>query len=479
MYANGTAERLCGRTALDLTGLRFRDLLTMAGGILYETQFMPALRLQSALSELFLEVVSSSGTRTPVLASAVFERESSGSPVAALIVLFEAKQRRQYEKELLAARKEFEQVAEIVSRSSDAIIRLSPERLIQSWNDGAKQIFSYIGGEVVGQPFGLLLTDAAEEEIGRRIEQLGAGADTISETLARRKDGSVVHVSIRLTSHIEPPGKTIGFSAIIRDITSRKITERALMQADKLASVGRLASSIAHEINNPLAAVTNLLYLLENGAKDEETRSLVATAQSELARVSHLATHTLRFHRQLTKKTKVDVGHAFKELTTLFKGRFTGSGITALSEAEGTPLLECYESELRQVLVKHISNSFDAMRHGGRLLLRGRKTRSWPNGREAVRISVADDGSGISPEACLHLFEPFSSTKGINGAGLGLWISKDLVERNGGSIRVRSSTRPDAHGTIVSIIFPLHGDENAAVPRSGGTSPIAVGSPNK
>ena len=199
--------------------------------------------------------------------------------------------------------------------------------------------------------------------------------------------------------------------------------------------------------------MTNLLYLLQTGAKDEETRALVQTAQSELARVSHIATHTLRYHKQSTRKSEVDLQALFQELLSLYAGRFAGSRIVATANAKAASMLLCYEGELKQNLVNLISNSFDAMRHGGRLWLRSREGTAWPSGKRAVRIAVADDGSGLSLEACKHLFEPFFSTKGINGAGLGLWISKDLVERNGGLIRVRSRTKGSCHGTVVRMTF--------------------------
>ena len=422
------------------------------GGIFYETQFMPALRLRKQLKELSFDVVGADGRRTPVLATASLETDPSGAATSALIVLFEAKQRRQYENELLTARKESEQMAEVVRRSSDAIIRLTPESEMRSWNDGAKQIFGYTAKEAVGQHFRLLLNEGADAEILEAIENLAAGSDSTCETVGRRKDGSTLNISVSLTAHLEPPGRMVGFSAIVRDITSQKLAERALMQAEKLASVSRLASSMAHELNNPLAAVTNLLYLLHTGAKDQETRSLVASAQSELARVSHLATHTLRFHRQSSRKTKVDLAVLFEEVVSLYAGRFAGARIRTVLDCRNKSLLECYEGELRQILVNLVSNAFDAMRQGGTLVLRSRDIH-----QEAfapgIRITVADDGTGIVPEADLHLFEPFFSTKGINGAGLGLWISKDLVIRQGGSMRIRSSTRAQHHGTVVSMTF--------------------------
>jgi PAS domain S-box-containing protein len=449
-------QRLCKRSSSELNAARFKDFLTRAGAIFYETQFIPALRLGGSVKELSFDVITAEGMRIPVLASAVLENDLSGAPISVLMVLFEATQRRRYEKVLLDARRDSEQMAEVVRRSSDGILSLTPDGFIRSWNGGAKQIFGYSSREAVGQTISFLLSESAQKHLSKALDTLKQGSDSTWEASGRRKDGSSVSISLSLTAHIEAPGTVIGLSAIIRDITAMKVAERALVQADKLASVGRLASSIAHELNNPLAAVTNLLYLLHIGAKDEETRSLVITAQSELARVSHIATHTLRFHRQSSRKTEINLGVLFEDVISLYKGRFAGARIDARCEINGTGIFECYDSEMRQVLVNLVSNAFDAMRHGGRLLLRSRDTQMWPSGAHAIRISVVDDGCGFSAEACDHLYEPFFSTKGINGAGLGLWISKDLVMRNGGTLRVRTSTRARGHGTIVSMLFPAH-----------------------
>jgi PAS domain S-box-containing protein len=454
LYSNGAMQRLCGRSSSELNELHFKDLLTRAGSIFYETQFIPALRLGGAVQELSFDLIATGGTRVPILATAVLETGSPEALPSALIVLFEATQRRRYEKELLDARRDSEQMAEVVRRSSDGILSLTPDGRVRSWNDGAKQIFGYSSGEAIGQELGFLWPESEEQHLSKAVEKLKNGIDSAWETSGRRKDGSLVSISLSLTAHLEAPGTMVGFSAIIRNTTAMKVAERALIQADKLASVGRLASSIAHELNNPLAAVTNLLYLLNTGAKDQETRSLVITAQSELARVSHIATHTLRFHRQSSRKTEIDLGLLFEDVVSLYKGRFIGAHIETRCDTRNTSLLECYDSELRQVLVNLVSNAFDAMRQGGTLLLRSRNTQIWPLGEPAIRISVMDDGSGLSPEACEHLYEPFFSTKGINGAGLGLWISKDLVIRNGGTMRIRSSSGAESHGTIVSMIFP-------------------------
>ncbi len=453
VYANGAAARLFGRPVAEVKGQRFHDQLTTAGGIVYETQFMPSLRLREKVDELFFEIAGRGGSRIPVLVSGVLEKNEDGARQTALLVLFAARQRRQYEQELLAKRRQFEQVAEIIDRSSDAIIRLSSQLIVESWNDGAKEIFGRVSKEAVGQTMGAFLPADVAENIAAQVRRPGLHADIAMETSVLRGNGTSIDVSMRLTPHIEPPGRVVGFSAVLRDITSRKIAERALLQASKLASVERLASSISHELNNPLAAVTNLLYLLQIGARDEETSTLVETAQSELARVSHIATHALRFHRQSTYKTEVYIQSLFQEVLSLYRGRLAGSQITATANVYDASTLVCYEGELKQVLVNLVSNAFDAMRHGCRLLLRSRAVARGSSGERAVRITIADNGAGLGSEACSHLFEPFFSTKGIGGAGLGLWISKDLVERNGGRICVRSRNKPDLHGTVVSMVF--------------------------
>jgi signal transduction histidine kinase len=257
-----------------------------------------------------------------------------------------------------------------------------------------------------------------------------------------------------LTPHLEPPGALVAFSAIIRDITARKLTEKALLQNEKLASVGRLASSIAHEINNPLEAVTNLLYLLELRASDEESKALVATAQEELARVAHVTTHTLQFHKQSSNRTMLHLGSLAESVLGLYRARLRNSGIAVISDFTGASPLYCFENELRQVLVNLVSNAFDAMRSGGRLTIRSRDVTHWPSGLHGIRMTVADTGTGMDAATLSRIFEPFFSTKGIGGTGLGLWITKDLIQKNDGTVKVRSTNDPASSGTVVSLFFP-------------------------
>ena len=273
----------------------------------YENQFLPTLLQRGKITGISLELSQPSGQQVSVFVSAVLRRSEDGTPDGMFLALFDATQRRLYEKELLRARKDAEQVSEVVRRSSDAILRLSPDGAIQSWNEGARHMFGWSTNEALEKSLTFLLEDEGRGQLLDAIALLGRGLQVFKELTGLRKDGSKLDVSITLTPHLEAPGILVAFSAIIRDVTTQKLSERAILQSEKLASVGRLASSIAHEINNPLEAVTNLLYLLRLRPLDPESLALVSTAEEELARVSQIATQTLRFYKQSSSRTHLDL----------------------------------------------------------------------------------------------------------------------------------------------------------------------------
>lgn len=455
LFANEEFGRLIARDRSNAVGHDFQELLAPGAKIFYENQLVPMLRLRGSIREIALELVQSDGRSTPVFINAVLHGGEEDGAEFVLISVFEAQQRRAYEKELLRARREFEQLAELVRRSSDAILRLSPQGIIESWNTGAEQIFGYYEGDTIGRPIADLLDSAGATHLRAAVVQLGQGIDVRLEAVAFRKDGRRVNLSISLTPHLDAPGILRAFSAVIRDITSQKQAERALLQNEKLASVGRLASSIAHEINNPLEAVTNLLYLLASRVEGEENKALAATAQAELARASHIATHALRFHKQSSARALVDLAGIADSVLSLYHARLENSRISVHMDSSAASPLFCFEGELRQIFMNLVSNAVDAMmRRGGRLSIRIRDVALWVSGEAGIRVTIADTGSGMDPETLRHVFEPFFSTKGIGGTGLGLWITKGLIEKNGGTVRVRSSHKPGRNGTVVTVLFP-------------------------
>ncbi len=432
----------------------FQQVLSKAGAIYYETQFAPALRLRGFLKEVAFDLLSQGQHRLPVLINANLRLSPDGAASGIRMTLFEASERRSYETELLGSRNRAERMAEVVQHTTDAIIALNPAGLIQSWNNGAEQMFGFGHAEVIDRELaGVILPEAGRQDIAKALTLLRQGQDVTTDTVGVRKDGRELQLSMSLTPHMEAPGTLVAFSAIIRDISSRKHTERALLQSEKLASVGRLASSIAHEINNPLESITNLLYILDGMATDLQMKALVNTAQDEVARVSQIATHTLRFHRQSTNKTDLDTGELFRSILVLYRARLLNFGITATVDRSDPAPLFCFEGELRQILANIVGNAFDAMRTGGQLRLRSRRVTLSPTGLPVMRITIADNGTGMTAETLARIFEPFYTTKGIGGTGLGLWITQELVEKNGGTIRVRSSMKEGRRGTVFCLSF--------------------------
>jgi signal transduction histidine kinase len=247
--------------------------------------------------------------------------------------------------------------------------------------------------------------------------------------------------------------------AVIMETTAQKRAEQALIQSEKLAAVGRLASSISHEINNPLEAITNLLYLAQHteGLPQEAADALIL-AEKELMRVSQIASQTLRFHRQATKPTWVTAVDLLKPVVALYQGRLTNSNLRLVEEHRSAEPVQCFENDIRQVLNNLIGNAIDAMKNvGGRVLIRSREATDWKTGRRGLRITVADSGSGMSETTRRSIFTAFYTTKEINGTGLGLWISFGIVGKHEGVLRFYSSDRPGHSGTVFSLFLPRYG----------------------
>jgi PAS domain S-box-containing protein len=251
-------------------------------------------------------------------------------------------------------------------------------------------------------------------------------------------------------------GTIRAISAASLEITQQKKAEQALMQSEKLAAVGRLASSISHEINNPLEAVTNLLYLV--ATRDDLppiVKEYVGLMQQELERVSQIATQTLRFYRQTARPTQITAEQLLDPVLNLFRRRFINSRVTIETRLRMAAPFFCLEGEIRQVLSNLLANAIDAMHDGGALRLRAQDAVDRLTGRAGICITVADNGCGMSQTTLRRLFEPFYTTKEQNGTGLGLWISLEIVQRHHGRLSVRSSEDERWHGTVFRLFLPL------------------------
>lgn len=255
----------------------------------------------------------------------------------------------------------------------------------------------------------------------------------------------------------------------IRDyLEERTLTEVALRRSEKLAVAGCLAASMAHEINNPLASVSNLLYLIGSANTLHESKRYGETAENELARVSELVSHTLRFYKEPVRPAMVQITEVVDSALTIYQSRFVSAGIAVERDfRENSPIL-AKAGELRHMVLNLIGNALEAIQSDGTLKIRVSNTRELRNGaRHGVRLTIADNGSGIQPELRSKIFEPFVSTKGNTRSGLGLWMSSEIVRRHEGTIQVKSRVPPPYGGTVFSVFLPLqlNGDADQAFRR--------------
>jgi PAS domain S-box-containing protein len=273
-----------------------------------------------------------------------------------------------------------------------------------------------------------------------------------------RKDGTLFWNELSLSPIRNRQGVVTHFVGIQNDVTARIEYENTLRESEKLATAGRLAASIAHEINNPLEAVTNLLYLARTADQPTDTLRYVKQAEIELQRVALLTSQSLKFYRQSTAPTVVRPGELLESILDLYTGRLDATGIRLqLRESTQVPIA-CLESEIRQVLSNLIRNAIDAMRpSGGRLIVRTRATTNPRTGKPRVVFTIADTGCGMSPITLKRMYDAFYTTKGIHGTGLGLWVSQEIVARHRGHLTVRSRNEGPTTGTVFQLSLPADG----------------------
>jgi PAS domain S-box-containing protein len=270
-----------------------------------------------------------------------------------------------------------------------------------------------------------------------------------------RKDGTPFWNELSLSPIRNRDGEVTHFVGIQTDVTARVEFEAALRESEKLAAVGRLASTIAHEINNPLASVMNLVYLAQDADSLEDAKKYLATADAELQRVKLITTQSLRFFKQSTKPMAVSASELLNSVLDVYQSRLQNAAIAVHRRERTDRPVKCMESEIRQVLNNLVGNAIDAMnRIGGRLLVRTRAGKDWRTGVSGIVITVADTGTGIDPTMLTDIYKAFYTTKGIGGTGLGLWISSGIVERHKGRMLVRSSRHPAHHGSVFQLFLP-------------------------
>lgn len=349
----------------------------------------------------------------------------------------------------------------------DGVITCDSSGRIEGMNPIAEQLTGWSEADAKGRTIEEIFRVVGEvdrkpiEDPVSNVRRVNAIVNLSNHALLIRKDGSELPINDSGAPIRNAVGELAGVVMVFRDMTSERRTRAALAANEKLAVAGRLAATIAHEIHNPLDSVANLLYLLQQGTTPEETIHFLDLAQSELARVTQISRAMLSLYRESKAPVPIDLKEALEDLLVLMDRRFQEIGVQVTSNIPPQLVVEGFPAELRQVFTNLISNAAEAAGHGGQVevCVRPEPARSGhPNGTNGARpagvlIEIIDSGPGISPEIADHLFQPFFTTKGDRGTGLGLWVSQGIVRKHGGSLQLTNRDGGSAHGAVASVFL--------------------------
>lgn len=318
------------------------------------------------------------------------------------------------------------------------------------WSEAVEAMHGIAPGEHDGRIESALATIHPEdqERLSAAMQKAMEGGDYEVDYRTVWSDGTEHWTAARGTVIRDADGKPERMLGICMDVTGRKANEDALLRAEKLAAAGRLAATVAHEINNPLEAVMNLVFLART--TDEDNRPLLEMAERELARVSAIAKQTLGFYRDTSAPADVSVAEVVKNVLDHYSGKIGSKDIEVETTISDDEVLHIRRGDLHQVISNLLANAIDASPKNGDIQVRVHK-----NAEGSILIEISDQGPGIPAALASRVFEPFFTTKKDVGTGLGLWVSKRLIEQLGGSLDLESDTSPHAHGTCFRITLPI------------------------
>jgi PAS domain S-box-containing protein len=343
----------------------------------------------------------------------------------------------------------------------DAVIAADPEGRVVFMNRVAEQLTGWKEKEADGLPLSKIFviinqrTRAAVENPVDAVRRSGKIVGLANHTILIRKDGAEFHIDDSAAPILNVNARMIGIVLVFRDISERHASELALMRAEKLASAGRLAAAIAHEVNNPLEGLVNLIYLARGEEDREKIRRHLTEADRELQRIAHITRQSLGFYRETSVAGSFRPDVVTREVFDFYSSRAATSRVSLHVNIKTEQNAFGNQGEFRQVLSNLLANSLDACKDGDAICVRVRAAVSPSDpALRGVRIAVADTGCGIAPENMERIFEPFFTTKKDTGTGLGLWVSRELMEKCGGNLSVRSSVNGRRSGTVFSLFLP-------------------------
>jgi PAS domain S-box-containing protein len=441
---NQSAERIYGFTAREMLGNSIFNVIPSSR--LSELQFVMQEVERGHRPTSFETVrVRKDGATIHVYLTISPVLDSMGQLIGTSTIARDITEKKTVEETL---RKKQQELEDFFENSVIGLHWVGPEGTILWANRAEMDLLGYSGDEYIGHHIAEFHAD--REVIDDILLRLGRKEKLHGyEARLKCKDGSFRDVLIS-SSVLWDKDEFVHTRCFTLDVTERRRIEHALRQAEKMAAVGRLAATVAHEINNPLETVTNLLYLANMAKSLPETKNCVVEAQTELRRISHLTRQTLGFFKDTTAPRRFDLSELVAQLVSIYKTKISSRDVRIETRLKPSPVLG-REGELRQVLSNFLMNALDASSPGKSILIRAK-----PVGNR-VRLTISDQGGGIPPENRNHIYEPFFTTKENVGTGLGLWVTKEIVEKHGGKLQLKSSIVPQRSGTVFSVLLPNGG----------------------
>ena len=446
---NKSAERLFGYKAEEIIG---QPVTLIIPPELHsdEPKILQKIRAGERIEHFQTVRVHKNGQRINVSLTVSPIKDAQGNIVGAAKIVRDITRQKRLEEAAL-------RLAAIVESSDDAIASKDLNGFITSWNHSAEKLFGYKAEEMIGKHITTIIPPELHHDEDMILSKIRRGEKIHHfETIRLHKNGERIEVSLTISPVKDDDGRVIGAAKIVRNITETNKIERALRVTEKLAAAGRMAATVAHEINNPLEAVTNLVYLAKRDLSNNTARvaGYLELASRELDRVAHITRQTLGFYRDTSSPVQFNVAEMLNDLLLLYEKRFESRGIKLQKQYDNDLEITALAGEIRQAFSNLITNAIDAMPEGGTLALRATKSHDWSSSHlHGVRLTVLDTGTGIEAKHRKNIFQPFFTTKTDVGTGLGLWITRGILEKHRGSIRMKSRTG-HGHGTAFSIFLP-------------------------
>ncbi len=350
----------------------------------------------------------------------------------------------------------------------DAVISTNSVGNIEFMNDVAERLTGWSLPEATGRHLSTVFSIVQEvtrivpESPVAKVLRSGKVVGLANHTVLINRDGTEIPIEDCAAPIRDRSGRIEGVVLVFHDVVEQRQTEKALRISDRLATTGRLAATIAHEIHNPLDAVSNLLYLIAQGTQEDLTRQYASTASGELVRITQMTHRMLAFQREAARPVPVKIGEILGSVAALYERKITSANVTLKQQIDYDGYILALPGELRQMFANLVGNAIEAVApRCGTITVRAYPSCDWRRQRRGLRVIVADDGPGIPAEVRAKIFEPFFTTKGESGTGLGLWIASEILRKYDGTLHLRTSTQPHISGTCFSIFLPFEtvGDE--------------------